>query len=65
MALFRTPAYDPAQETGAVLKRGERPQILAEANQDLWLLVGRNGRGIGYAPRSLLCPTDLCPHIKS
>jgi hypothetical protein len=62
--LFRTPAYDPSQQTGETLKRGERPQILAEANQGLWLLVGRNGQGIGYASRSLLCPVDLCRDIK-
>jgi hypothetical protein len=63
-ALYRAPVYDPAEDTGLALRRGERPQVLAEANQGLWLLVGRGGRGVGYAPRSLLCPTDLCPNIK-
>ena len=63
--LYRVPAYDPAQETGESLKRGERPQVLAEANQGLYLLIGRNGRGVGYAPRALLCPASACPNIKS
>ena len=58
--LYRTPYYDPAQQTGQSLNRGERPQVVAEANQGLWLLIGRNGRGIGYAPRSLLCPATVC-----
>ena len=63
--LYRVPAYDPAQQTGESLKRGERPQVLAEANQGLYLLIGRNGRGVGYAPRALLCPAKVCPDTKS
>lgn len=62
--LSRVPAYDPAQVTSETLKRGDRPQVLAEANRGLYLLIGRNGQGIGYAPRSLLCPADLCRDIK-
>ena len=62
--LYRNPHYDPAEVTEVVLRRGERPQILGEANMGLYLLVGRGGKGIGYAPRSLLCPVNLCPDIK-
>ena len=62
--LYRAPAYDPAQQTGEDLKRGERPQVLAEANQGLYLLIGRNGRGVGYAPRALLCPASVRRDIK-
>ncbi len=62
--LYRAPAYDPAQVTGETLKRGEHPQILGEANMGVYLLVGRDGKGVGYVPRSLLCPADLCPDIK-
>lgn len=62
--LYKQPAYIPGGETSVTLKRGERPTILAEGQQGLWLLVGQNGRGIGWAPRSLLCPVKLCPSIK-
>ena len=62
--IYRTPAYDPSQETGATLKRGEHPQILGEANMGGYLLVGRGGKGIGYVSRALMCPEKLCPDIK-
>jgi len=62
--LYRTPAYGSDNTTGVTLERGARPQILGEADAGLYLLVGRDGRGIGYAPRSLLCPVDLCPAVK-
>ena len=58
--VFKTPSYSADQETGVVLKRGENPQVLGQANSGLWLLIGRAGKGIGYAPRSLLCPANLC-----
>ena len=61
--LFRSPAYGAENTTGDSLQRGARPQILGEANAGLYLLVGRSGQGIGYAPRSLLCPIDLCPGV--
>ena len=62
--LYRVAGYDPAQQTGETLKRGQRPQVLAEANQGLYLLIGRNGQGVGYAPRGLLCPAAVCREIK-
>ncbi len=62
--LYRSPAYDSDNVTGETLQRGARPQILGEANAGLYLLVGRGGQGVGYAPRSLLCPIDLCPEVR-
>ena len=62
--LYRAPAYDPEGQTGQMLARGERPQILGEANMGAFLLVGRDGRGVGYVPRSLVCPVDLCPNVE-
>jgi hypothetical protein len=63
--LYRSPAYGAENTTGQSLQRGARPQILGEANAGLYLLVGRAGQGVGYAPRSLLCPVDLCPEVRS
>ncbi len=63
--IYRMPHYASDQETGQELKRGERPQILGEANMGLYLLVGQGGRGVGYVPRSLLCPTTVCSDVKS
>lgn len=62
--LYRSPAYGTDNATGETLARGARPQVLGQANAGLYLLVGRDGRGVGYAPRSLLCPVDLCPAVK-
>ena len=61
--IYRTPAYAPGQETGQELKRGDHPQILGETNMGGDLLVGRNGVGVGYVPRGLLCPVNLCPNV--
>lgn len=62
--LYRQPVWMPGAETGVELKRGEHPQVLAETDEGLWLLIGRDGQGIGYAPRSLLCPVKACPDVK-
>ena len=62
--LYRSPAYGADNTTGEALRRGARPQILGDANAGLYLLVGRDGRGVGYAPRDLLCPAELCPTVK-
>ncbi len=62
--VFRTPNYAPNEETGQELKRGERPHILGEANMGLYLLVGRDCRGVGYVPRSILCPAAVCSDIR-
>jgi hypothetical protein len=63
--LFKQPAWLPGTETGVELKRGEHPQVLAETDEGLWLLIGRGGQGIGYASRSLLCPAKTCTDVKS
>ena len=61
--LYRSPAYGADNTTGESLARGARPQVLGEANAGLYVLVGRAGQGIGYAPRSLLCPVDVCREV--
>lgn len=62
--LYKQPAWLPGSETGVELKRGEHPQILAATDMGLWLLIGRNGQGIGYAPISLMCPAKTCTNVK-
>ncbi len=63
--IYRTPVYNPDQATGEVVRRGERPEVLGEANGGNSLLIGRNGQGVGYVSRGLMCPADLCPDIRS
>ena len=64
--LYQQPVYRSGTETGVTLTRGEHPKVLAETDGGLWLLIGgSNGKGIGYAPRSLMCPAKLCPGVKS
>jgi hypothetical protein len=41
------------------LQRGERVDALAKVRGYEWVLVGRNGEGIGYVPISMLAPADL------
>lgn len=40
------------------LKRGEKVETLAKVKGWEWLLVGRQGTGIGYVPISMLAPED-------
>jgi hypothetical protein len=40
------------------LKRGERVEALAKVKGYEWIVVGRNGEGIGYVPISMLAPAD-------
>jgi hypothetical protein len=63
--LFKQPAWLPGTETGVELKRGEHPQVLGETDEGLWLLIGKDGQGIGYASRSLLCPAKTCTDVKT
>jgi len=63
--LYKQPVYMSGTETGVELKRGEHPKVLAETDGGLWLLIGKDGKGVGYAPRSLLCPAKACPGVKS
>lgn len=43
--------------TGA-LKRGDKVDVLAKVKGWDWVLVGRNGTGIGYVAISMLSPSD-------
>ena len=40
------------------LKRGDRVEALAKVKGYDWVLVGRNGTGIGYVAISMLSPED-------
>jgi uncharacterized protein YgiM (DUF1202 family) len=40
------------------LKRGERVDVLAKVKGWEWVLVGKDGTGIGYVPISMLSPED-------
>jgi hypothetical protein len=41
------------------LTRGTRVEALAKVAGYEWILVGRNGQGIGYVPISMLSPANL------
>lgn len=40
------------------LKRGERVEVLAKVKGWEWVLVGKDGIGIGYVSMSMLSPAD-------
>ena len=40
------------------LKRGEPVEVLAKVKGWDWLLVGKNGTGVGYVSTSMLSPAD-------
>lgn len=42
--------------TGQTVKRGQPLDVIAYARNGNWLLLGRNGEGVGYVPRSLATP---------
>jgi len=56
-SVFSGHSYFGSRVTGD-LKRGERVQVLAKVKGYDWVLVGRNGTGIGYVPISMLSPAD-------
>lgn len=41
------------------LQRGQRVEALAKVRGYEWILVARNGEGIGYVPISMLAPENL------
>ena len=41
------------------LKRGEKVETLAKVKGYEWVLIGKNGMGIGYVPISMLAPENL------
>jgi hypothetical protein len=43
---------------GSELKRGERVDVLAKVKGWEWVLVGKEGAGIGYVSISMLSPED-------
>jgi hypothetical protein len=40
------------------LKLGEKAEVLAKVKGWDWMLVGKEGTGIGYVPTSMLAPED-------
>ncbi len=40
------------------LKRGEHVDVLAKVKGWEWVLIGKDGTGIGYVPISMLSPAD-------
>ena len=43
---------------GSELKRGERVDVLAKVKGWEWVLVGKDGTGVGYVSISMLAPED-------
>jgi hypothetical protein len=54
-SVFSDHFYYNTKVTGE-LKRGERVQPLAKVKGYDWVLVGKDGTGIGYVPISMLAP---------
>jgi hypothetical protein len=55
--VFSDHFYYGSKVTGE-LKRGEKAEVLAKVKGYEWVLVGKNGTGIGYVPISMLSPSD-------
>ncbi len=49
--------YFDTKVTGE-LKRGDRVDALAKVKGYDWVLIGKNGTGVGYVPISMLSPAD-------
>ncbi len=56
-SLFSDHFYFDTKVTGD-LKRGDKVDVLAKVKGYDWLLIGRNGTGVGYVPISMLSPAD-------
>ena len=54
-SIFGNHFYYDSKVTGE-LKLGDKVQPLAKVKGYDWVLVGRNGQGIGYVPISMLAP---------
>ena len=54
-SVFGNHFYYDSKVTGE-LKLGEKVQPLAKVKGYDWVLVGKNGQGIGYVPISMLAP---------
>jgi len=55
--IFSDHAFYRNNVTGE-LKRGERPDVLAKVKGWEWVLIGKQGTGIGYVATSMLSPAD-------
>jgi len=56
--IFGNHFYYDSKVTGE-LKLGEKVQPLAKVKGYDWVLVGKNGQGVGYVPISMLAPENL------
>lgn len=56
-SMFSDHFYFDTKVTGD-LKRGDKVDALAKVKGYDWVLVGRNGTGVGYVPMSMLSPAD-------
>jgi hypothetical protein len=67
VAAFDQPIYAEmnvyGRATDQTVKRGQRLDVIAYASRGNWLLVGRNGEGVGYVPRSLATPEKYAHQI--
>lgn len=54
--LYISPFIWGGKVVGAQLKAGQPVEVLAKPKGYDWLLVGKNGAGIGYVPLSVLAP---------
>jgi hypothetical protein len=55
--VFSDHAFNETKVMGE-LKRGEHVEVLAKVKGWQWVLVGKNGTGIGYVSISMLSPAD-------
>jgi hypothetical protein len=55
--IFSDRAFYGNNVTGE-LKRGEKPEMLAKVKGWEWVLIGKQGTGIGYVATSMLSPVD-------
>ena len=51
-AVYISPFFWAGKVKGAEIKAGQPVRVLAKPKDYDWLLVGRNGNGIGYVPLS-------------
>lgn len=67
LAAFDQPVYAEmnvyGRATDQTVKRGQRLDVIAYASRGNWLLVGRNGEGFGYIPRSMATPEKYSHQI--
>lgn len=55
--IYTDHSFTGTQSTGE-LKRGDRVEVLAKVKGWDWVLVGKDGTGIGYVSLSMLSPAD-------